>query len=402
MTRMSQSEILRRLSDMRDTVTEMPDDAKVVPKEFKEKVRTVEDDLWDVDNRGSFPGARTTRDTFSIPDIIKAVATSGGLPHVYVAKNIMFVRRFRTKDETFIEYDYRVCDECKESTQFAFMRNCMKPEDVMDEFIKGFRVNTNVAILLIWVFYITEETENIRCPASGDGHHANMLFVDRTKKKAFIFDPNGIIHKQATFYMDTFAPMALRKLKQKWDIQSIDLERSAVCSYKHGGLCKYANILTYLFPETRTSAKAFAKKVVSVLEHVYMIKGRLRESRSDAVDGPSDAPSATEPSTRAGPSQRSKLPAHAGGGTKRHRKVLRDNVQGITKPAIRRLARRGGVKRVSGLIYEETRGVLKVFLENVIRDSVTYTEHARRKTVSAMDVVYALKRQGRVLYGFGG
>ena len=90
------------------------------------------------------------------------------------------------------------------------------------------------------------------------------------------------------------------------------------------------------------------------------------------------------------------------GGAKRHRKILRDNIAGITKPAIRRLARRGGVKRISGLIYEETRGVLKVFLENVIRDAVTYTEHARRKTVTAMDVVYALKRQGRTLYGFGG
>ncbi|CAM8889901.1 unnamed protein product [Rhodiola kirilowii] len=55
------------------------------------------------------------------------------------------------------------------------------------------------------------------------------------------------------------------------------------------------------------------------------------------------------------------------------------------------------MKRISGLIYEETRGVLKIFLENV-----TYTEHARRKTVTAMDVVYALKRQGRTLYGFGG
>ncbi|RVW65980.1 Histone H4 [Vitis vinifera] len=86
------------------------------------------------------------------------------------------------------------------------------------------------------------------------------------------------------------------------------------------------------------------------------------------------------------------------GGAKRHRKVLRDNIQGITKPAIRRLARRGGVKRISGLIYEETRGVLKIFLENVIRDAVTYTEHARRKTVTAMDVVYALKRQGRTLH----
>ena len=94
---------------------------------------------------------------------------------------------------------------------------------------------------------------------------------------------------------------------------------------------------------------------------------------------------------------------------------------GITKPAIRRLARRGGVKRISGLIYEETRGVLKIFLENVsphrlvrfvysssdlfnsqvIRDSVTYTEHAKRKTVTSLDVVYALKRSGRTLYGFG-
>lgn len=90
------------------------------------------------------------------------------------------------------------------------------------------------------------------------------------------------------------------------------------------------------------------------------------------------------------------------GGAKRHRKVLRDNIQGITKPAIRRLARRGGVKRIAGLIYEETRGVLKVFLEHVIRDAVTYTEHARRKTCTAMDIVYALKRRGHTLYGFGG
>ncbi|XP_018976515.2 histone H4 [Cyprinus carpio] len=91
------------------------------------------------------------------------------------------------------------------------------------------------------------------------------------------------------------------------------------------------------------------------------------------------------------------------GGAKRHRKVLRDNIQGITKPRhSSSRSQSGGVKRISGLIYEETRGVLKVFLENVIRDAVTYTEHAKRKTVTAMDVVYALKRQGRTLYGFGG
>lgn len=54
--------------------------------------------------------------------------------------------------------------------------------------------------------------------------------------------------------------------------------------------------------------------------------------------------------------------------------------------------------RISNRIFYS----FQVFLENVIRDAVTYTEHAKRKTVTAMDVVYALKRQGRTLYGFGG
>ncbi|XP_060745483.1 histone H4-like [Tachysurus vachellii] len=87
---------------------------------------------------------------------------------------------------------------------------------------------------------------------------------------------------------------------------------------------------------------------------------------------------------------------------RRRRVANRSCIYGFNKQDIRRLARCGGVKRISGLIYEETRGVMRVFLENVIRDTVTYTEHAKRKTVIAMDVVYALKRQGRSLYGFGG
>ncbi|KAI1707351.1 centromere kinetochore component CENP-T histone fold domain-containing protein [Ditylenchus destructor] len=90
------------------------------------------------------------------------------------------------------------------------------------------------------------------------------------------------------------------------------------------------------------------------------------------------------------------------GGSKRHRNELRGNIQGITKGAIRRLARRAGVERISGLIYEDTRKVLKTFLENVLKDAVLYCEQAHRTTVSAMDVVYALKRQGRTVYGFGG
>ena len=85
-------------------------------------------------------------------------------------------------------------------------------------------------------------------------------------------------------------------------------------------------------------------------------------------------------------------------GAKRHtKKAIRETILGITKPAIRRLARRGGVKRISALIYEESRNVLKSFLEQVVKDSVTYCEHAKRKTVTSLDVVYALKRQGKTL-----
>ena len=63
-------------------------------------------------------------------------------------------------------------------------------------------------------------------------------------------------------------------------------------------------------------------------------------------------------------------------GAKRVKRTSKEVILGITKPAIRRLARRGGVKRISHQIYEETRTVLRGFLENVVRDAVVYTEHS--------------------------
>jgi len=85
---------------------------------------------------------------------------------------------------------------------------------------------------------------------------------------------------------------------------------------------------------------------------------------------------------------------------KRHRKIIRDAIQGITNSAVRRLARRAGVARISGLVYYETKAVLRMFLTNLVRDAVMYTEHGNRKTVTLLDVLYALKHQGRTLYGF--
>ncbi|KAL1587529.1 hypothetical protein WHR41_03905 [Cladosporium halotolerans] len=89
------------------------------------------------------------------------------------------------------------------------------------------------------------------------------------------------------------------------------------------------------------------------------------------------------------------------GGAKRHRKVLRDNIQGITKPDIRRLARRGGVKRISSSIYAEIRLNLRRFLESVMGDVCAIVDMKKRKTITTVDVVYALHRKGKTLYGFG-
>ncbi|KAH7160757.1 histone H4 [Dactylonectria macrodidyma] len=88
------------------------------------------------------------------------------------------------------------------------------------------------------------------------------------------------------------------------------------------------------------------------------------------------------------------------GGSKRHRKIIRDSVMGITKPAIRRLARRGGVKRISATIYEDARAALKERLETILRDCAIYVEYRGAKTVTIHDVIHSLRRIGRPIYGF--
>jgi histone H4 len=91
-----------------------------------------------------------------------------------------------------------------------------------------------------------------------------------------------------------------------------------------------------------------------------------------------------------------------GSASKRPFRYVKPTQSGVSKPAIRRLARRAGVKRISGLIYEESNIALKLYLSQLIADTITFTSHSHRLTVTAMDVVLALKCRGKHLYGFGG
>ena len=87
-------------------------------------------------------------------------------------------------------------------------------------------------------------------------------------------------------------------------------------------------------------------------------------------------------------------------GIKRVRCFLNNSIHGITKATFCRMMRRGSVEHTSGNVFEESRGVLSVFLEHIIKDAIIYTTYCHRKTVTAMDVIYALKCHGRTLYGF--
>lgn len=85
------------------------------------------------------------------------------------------------------------------------------------------------------------------------------------------------------------------------------------------------------------------------------------------------------------------------GGLRRMRKTFANNT--ISRSATRKLARRGGIKRICKSMTEETQFVLRSWLQKVLGDAIAYTDHAHRKTVTKLDVLYALKHNGRTLYG---
>lgn len=69
----------------------------------------------------------------------------------------------------------------------------------------------------------------------------------------------------------------------------------------------------------------------------------------------------------------------------------------LKKPALLRLARRAGVKRMVEIMYEELRGICQVWLEDTIRDSMTYMEYARRRTLMLEDIEPVVNATGRDL-----
>jgi len=78
----------------------------------------------------------------------------------------------------------------------------------------------------------------------------------------------------------------------------------------------------------------------------------------------------------------------------KHRKILSNNIQCITKPALQRLCHRAGIKRISDDIYEVLRLNIKAYMEEILKKVVVFTEREQRRTVKVKDLEAALNMMG--------
>ena len=108
------------------------------------------------------------------------------------------------------------------------------------------------------------------------------------------------------------------------------------------------------------------------------------------------------------PLLRSSVQLHANAGdvaidphARRRVLVLRSNIQCLTRAGIRGLLRRGGVAYESGTIFEEIRGIAKVFMENMLRDALSHVKYRSAEAVGIEDMLFS-KPLGKTMLGFGG
>lgn len=70
----------------------------------------------------------------------------------------------------------------------------------------------------------------------------------------------------------------------------------------------------------------------------------------------------------------------------------------ISNPVIRRAARRAGVKRIKGDVYEKINEVAKHYLRVLLHLAIQYKRNGRRKILLSQDAKNALKHLGRKYY----
>jgi len=67
----------------------------------------------------------------------------------------------------------------------------------------------------------------------------------------------------------------------------------------------------------------------------------------------------------------------------------------MSKPTIKRLSERAGIKSLSSDVYEDVRGLLRQFLKYIISKSIIVVQYRKHKTLERKDLVLALRLQNR-------
>ena len=70
----------------------------------------------------------------------------------------------------------------------------------------------------------------------------------------------------------------------------------------------------------------------------------------------------------------------------------------ISKEAFRRIANRAGAKTISGAVFEELRGHMRVFVNHVIKKTAIIVRYKDRSVIQAKDVAHVLENMNLTIY----
>jgi histone H4 len=135
-------------------------------------------------------------------------------------------------------------------------------------------------------------------------------------------------------------------------------------------------------------------KSASVMAQVF---GSLRTHDTDdedEVEGDEEQPCSSTTDATSTIKKKSKATTEKTHVSKRHGKVKKPSIEGICKNEIKRIARRAGIMRLGGGVYEELRLEAQDYLDDLLFKSLVHTDYRQAKTVTPQDVVAGFKTIG--------
>lgn len=91
----------------------------------------------------------------------------------------------------------------------------------------------------------------------------------------------------------------------------------------------------------------------------------------------------------------------AKGKVSRRAKEQQRAIDGLTRPAIKRLAKKGGVKRMKADVFLDTRDACSQFVSTVLDNAVVLAEFENKSSITSNHLIRALQMNNVGVIGFG-